>query len=166
MGLEDLVARQEGLKTFMRLYPQGVTVVTTSAGGILYGMTVSSFTSVSMNPPLILIAIDRSAHSYKALKEAHTFVIHLLSSDQAELSEIFAGRQKTSEKFEEGSYDVGPDSVPILRDPPAYLVCRKYKIYEAGDHDLILCEVLEAGIRRQDFKPLIYRNRAYTTIVS
>lgn len=164
--LKDLAARQEGLKAFMRLYPQGVTVVTTRVGDCAYGMTISSFTSVSMDPPLVLMAIDRSTNSYQAFKEAKIFAIHLLSSGQAVLSEIFAGRQKTRDKFEGINYEEGPERVPLLRDTPAYLVCRRFKIYEAGDHDLILCEVLDVVIKRPDLKPLVYRNRAYTTVDS
>lgn len=165
-GVRDLAERQEGLKAFMRLYPQGVTVVTTWVGGRAYGMTVSSFTSVSMNPPLVLMAIDRSSNSYKAFKEAKTYAIHILSSSQALLSEVFAGRVKKQDKFEDINYDEGPERVPILRDTFAYLVCRRYRIHEAGDHDLILCEVLDVAIKNSDFKPLIYRNRSYTTVAS
>ncbi|GBC70384.1 p-hydroxyphenylacetate 3-hydroxylase, reductase component [Candidatus Calditenuaceae archaeon HR02] len=165
-GLRDLTARQEGLKAFMRLYPQGVTVVTTWVGDRAYGMTVSSFTSVSMNPPLVLIAIDRSANSYKAFTEAQMFAIHILSSSQALLSEIFAGRQKNHDKFKDVNYKEGPEKVPLLNDTLAYLVCRRYRIYEAGDHDLIICEVLDVVIKNPDLKPLIYRNRAYTTVAS
>ncbi len=166
VGLGDLAARQEGLKAFMRLYPQGVTVVTTRVGGLAYGITVSSFTSVSLNPPLVMIAVDRSANSYKAFREAEIFAIHLLSSGQAELSEIFAGRKKTRDKFEGVDYEEGPEKVPILRDTPAYMICRRYRIYEAGDHDLILCEVLSVAIRMPDSKPLVYRNRTYTTVAN
>ncbi len=166
VGQRDLAARQDGLKAFMRLYPQGVTVVTTWVGGRAYGMTVSSFTSVSMDPPLVLMAIDRSAHSYKAFKEAQIFAIHLLSSGQEQLSELFAGRKKNHDKFQGVNYEEGPEKVPLLRDTPAYLVCRRFRIYEAGDHDLILCEVLDVVIRRPDLKPLVYRNRTYTTVAS
>lgn len=156
--------RQEGLRTFMRLYPQGVTIVTATFNGRPFGMTVSSFTSVSMNPPLVMMAISRSANTHKAFINSQIFAVHLLSSDQARLSEIFAGRLKPEDRFEGISYDEGPEGVPILRDAPAYLICKKYKIYEAGDHDLILCEILEVAVKRQDFKPLIYRDRAYTTV--
>ncbi|MCS7145999.1 MAG: flavin reductase family protein [Nitrososphaerota archaeon] len=156
--------KQEGLKAFMRLYPQGVTVVTTKINGRPFGMTVSSFTSVSMDPPLVMMAIDRSSNTHKAFIDSQIFVVHLLSSDQAQLSEIFAGRAKTENRFEGIGYDEGVGGVPILRDAPAHLICQKYKVYEAGDHDLILCEILEVVVKRRDFKPLIYRDRAYTTV--
>ncbi|MEM4590810.1 MAG: flavin reductase family protein [Nitrososphaerota archaeon] len=166
MEFKGSQAVQEGLKEFMRLYPQGVTIVTTKVGDKIYGMTVSSFTSVSLNPPLVTIAIDRASNSYSVFRDAQTYIIHILSSEQVELSERFAGRLGVTDRFAGISWREGLGGVPILDDAPAYIVCRKYGTVEAGDHTLVLCEVLETVINNPNFKPLVYRARAYTTLAS
>jgi len=162
---QELMQIQEGLKAFMRLYPQGVTIVTTRIDGEPHGLTVSSFTSVSLSPPLVMFAIDRSSRSYRAIRAGDWYGIHILSSDQSRLSEIFAGRISVDDKFRGINLDEGPGGVPVIRESPAHLICKRYAVYEAGDHDLILCSVVDVTLRRKDFKPLVYRNRYYTTVL-
>jgi flavin reductase (DIM6/NTAB) family NADH-FMN oxidoreductase RutF len=161
----SLAERQEALKTFMRKYPQAVTVLTTKIEGTYHGMTIGSLTSVSLDPPLILVAIDRSSRLYGQLQRLDFFAIHLLSSEQVWLSERFAGRVPgLADKFGGLEVEEGPGGVPIIKDCNAHLVCRLYKIYDAGDHVLVLGEVIYSAVKG-DFRPLIYLDRRYWTVV-
>lgn len=165
MAIEDSQIRQEGLKAFMRMYPQGVTIITTKVDDKPHGMTVSSFTSVSMDPPLILFAIDKSSNTYRAFTQAQIFAVNMLSADQAQLSELFGGRINSQDRFANVELEEDPSGAPLIRDAPAHLICRRYKTCDAGDHDLILCEVLKVSIKSRDFMPLVYRNKRYTTVL-
>ncbi len=159
-----LAERQEGLKAFMRKYPQGVTILTAKIGGAYHGMTVSSFTSVSMNPPLVMAAIDKGSRMYGLLKGLDHFAVHILSSDQAPLSEKFGTRSTEGlDRFEGLEIEEGPGGAPIIKQCPAHLLCKLYRVYDAGDHVLVLGEVVDSVIRG-DFKPLVYRERRYTTV--
>ncbi|HID04271.1 MAG TPA: flavin reductase, partial [Aigarchaeota archaeon] len=102
----------EKLKLFMRNYPQGVTVVTTSLDSRLWGITVSAFTSVSLEPPLILVSISKTAPSHEAFTKAKFFAVNLLSHDQSQVSDIFAGLVEGVEKFEKVDYKLSSNGLP------------------------------------------------------
>jgi len=153
----------EKLKTFMRNYPQGVTVVTTRYGGRLWGITVSSFTSVSLEPPLVLVSISKTAPSHEALVNSEFFAVNLLADDQSLVSDVFAGRVEGAEKFQKIDYQLSSNGSPIITNTIGFLECRMWRKYEGGDHTIILGEVIDGEITREA-KPLIYYNRGYTSI--
>ncbi|KUO92427.1 MAG: hypothetical protein AT710_03290 [Thermocladium sp. ECH_B] len=146
---------QDSLKEFMRIYPQGVTIVTTRQGDKPIGITVSAFTSVSMEPPLVLVAIFKSSSISRPIIESNLFTVNLLPEDAAQLSQLFASNEKPTNVFEAGPY-------PYITQSLASLGCSLWKIVDAGDHWLFLGLVRDVKVRRHG-KPLVYHERQYTT---
>jgi len=145
----------------MRRVPAPVAVVTAIANGRAKGMTVGSFTSVSLNPVLISFNVGKDASMYSIVSQAKNFVVHLLSEDQAELSEHFARPDLPSEEQFEGiPHGVLDDATPVLNETLAYLRCTRQAIYDAGDHCLIVAAVDEI-VHQRDGEPLLYYNQHY-----
>jgi flavin reductase (DIM6/NTAB) family NADH-FMN oxidoreductase RutF len=155
---------EEAFKALMRAYPQAVTVTTTSRAGKLHGVTVSSFVSVSIKPLLVLISIAKGTPSHAALTKSEGFVVNVLSSEQSEISERFAGRAGHSDKFVGVKYTIGPDGSPVLDGCVGHLECKRWETFDAGDHTLILGEVTKAA-RTGHLIPLVYYDRRYTTVI-
>ncbi|MFC0267222.1 flavin reductase [Kushneria aurantia] len=127
-------------------FATGVTVITTrDAQGEQYGVTVSSFNAVSMDPPLILWSIDKSAYSKDAYCEAEYFIVNVLGSDQVPISNRFA--QRGENKFKDIDTREGLGGSARIQGAVAHFECRTWQVYEGGDHFIIVGEVLEYGYR-------------------
>ncbi|MEM3638147.1 MAG: flavin reductase family protein [Conexivisphaerales archaeon] len=160
--MSDGEGEAEQLKDVMRVYPQGVTVITTSINGSLYGMTASSFTSVSLQPPLILVAISKSTKLHEVFTSARVFAVNLLAEDQKSVSDRFAGRENVKDRFKGIKFDL-VEGCPIIKGVRAYLLCSIWSTYEAGDHTLLLGQVMK-GARVSNRRPLAYYQQQYATI--
>jgi flavin reductase (DIM6/NTAB) family NADH-FMN oxidoreductase RutF len=152
------------LKDFMRLLAQPVTVVTTETGGRRIGITVSTFNSVSMKPPLICIIISKSAPSHDDLIRRKSFVVNLLSVGQEFLAERFAGMHGVEDKFDGISIESDSRGLPKLSGCAGYLYCGIYNSYSAGDHTIILAMPYEIDIRGKS-DPLIFFGRQFFRVV-
>lgn len=142
-------------------FASGVTVVTAKdADGRLHGITVSAFCSVSIEPPLCLVCIEKNAGSHDAFETGKPFVVNILSADQQHVSDRFASRLPN--KFEGISFRAGLDDLPILTDALANLECVLKYSYEAGDHTIFVGEIENAHV--SDGKPLIYFHGKYRKI--
>ncbi len=142
-------------------FPSGVTVVTTKdADGRLHGITVSAFCSLSLEPPLILICVEKIAGSHYALCESKAFVVNILNSQQIGLSEQFASPDP--DKFDGVSFRTGIDGVPVIDGVVASLECRLKRICDGGDHTIFIGEVKNVSII--DGYPLVYSQSTYWTI--
>jgi flavin reductase (DIM6/NTAB) family NADH-FMN oxidoreductase RutF len=140
-------------------FASGVTVVTTlDCDGRPAGLTASSFTSVSLDPPLILVCVDHKAQCYPALRDAGRFAVHILHRDQEHLSRRFA-TSKIENKFEGVEYTITPRQLPILKEPHAHLECTTISTHQAGDHTIFVGRVehAEAGAGH----PLLYYRGKY-----
>jgi flavin reductase ActVB len=135
----------------------GVTVVTARAGDEPVGMTVASFSSLSLEPPLVLACIAHNANSHDGLVEAPGFAVHVLGSEQEEMSAAFA--RPGPEKFDEHPSEPGPLGVPLLPFGVARLVCAHYDALPGGDHTILVGRVIATELAGSD--PLVYCNRAY-----
>lgn len=134
-------------------FPTGVAVATTTgAGGEPVGITISSFNSVSLDPPLVLWSIDKNAVCYRDFAIAEHFAVNVLSLDELELSARFA--QRTGDKF--GGLDVrtGAGGVPILPAFAACFECASEHRYDGGDHTIIVGRVI--AFEDHDKEPLIF----------
>jgi len=163
MNNKETESRQEQLKEVMRVFPQGVAVVTSSSNGSLYGMTVSSFTSVSLHPPLVMVAISKSTKLHSLFTLADRFAVNLLAEDQKSVSDRFAGRENVAERFEGIKFDL-IDNCPIIKGVRAYIICSKWATYDSGDHTLLLGEVMK-GVKINNRRPLAYYSQQYATIL-
>jgi 3-hydroxy-9,10-secoandrosta-1,3,5(10)-triene-9,17-dione monooxygenase reductase component len=153
---------QGALKQAMRVFPQGVTVVTTAAEGGLRGLTVSSFTSVSLEPPLVLFSIAKNSALHDTLKTSKSFAVNFLADDQKSVSDRFAGRTKAKDRFEGISYTAGETGSPIIKGVRAAIECSLWKTIDGGDHTIIIGEVVSA-LNFGSKRPLVYYSQQYTT---
>lgn len=152
--------------TFRRVlghYPTGVCVVTavdTDGGAV--GMVVGSFTSVSLDPPLVAFFPDKKSSSWPRIEHAARFCVNVLASDQQELCNRFAS--KGSDKFAGLTYSLSANGSPVLDDVVAWIDCNLYAVYEAGDHYIALGEVVELETVRAD-RPLLFFQGKYGEFV-
>lgn len=143
-------------------YPTGVTVVTArDGGGEPFGLTVNSFTSVSLDPPLVLVCIDRLASSHDALLDAGTFVVNVLARDQTGLAARFA-TDPSGERFLDLNWDEGPLGDPVLPGGVAWLACTLEAVHPAGDHSILVGGVEEAFSSGRD--ALVFHRGAYGVV--
>lgn len=152
----------EELKAVMRRYPTGVTIVTTVYGGEPHGLTVNSFTSLSLDPPLVMVAIDRRAHSHEAIDRAGFYAVNILPHDLKDLAVRFATAPH-SERFKGLETFTAKTGAPIIRGATAYLDCLVAARYPAGDHTIFVGQVVEGRVL-EDKPPLIYYMRNYHTL--
>lgn len=142
-------------------FPSGVTVVTTKdANDIFHGITVSAFCSVSLEPPLILICVEKTAGSHFALERSEAFVVNFLSVSQAELSERFAST--LPDKFDAVEFRLGIDGIPVLTGCLVTMECRLTNSHDGGDHTIFVGEVEKVSINDGD--PLVYFRSEYGAI--
>ncbi len=145
----------------LRHFPAGVTLVTIRAGEIRHGLTVSAFSSVSPEPPLIAVMIDHAHRAHELLSlPGSTFAVNILAAEHAELSDRFAWGPD-GERFAAGRWSTAVTGAPVLEDALAWLDCRIHSRHAAGTHELYIGEVVASAVPRPDGDPLIYWNRGY-----
>lgn len=160
-------ANGEALRRWMRDYPQGVVVVTADAGEGPRGITVSSFTSVSLTPPLVLIAISHSSASFGIIERAARFAVNVLSDEQGALSEHFARPELSSdEQFRSLPSRPGRVGAPWIEGCLAYLDCRIVHSTKQSDHTIFIGRVEAVEINSQGGRPLLYYSGDYWTLGS
>jgi flavin reductase (DIM6/NTAB) family NADH-FMN oxidoreductase RutF len=153
---------QIGLKQAMRVYPQGVTVATMAGPNGPTGLTVSSFTSISLDPPLILLSIAKGSAIHDLFRGAKSYAINFLADDQKSVSDRFAGRTKAKDRFEGLRFSKGVTGSPIIDGVRVALECRAWQVYEGGDHSILVGEVVSAKTFNSK-RPLVYYSQQYTT---
>lgn len=155
----------EMLRAAMRRVPSPVTVVTATDGRELRGITIGSFTSVSLAPPLISFNVAHASRMHALLTtRAERFAVHILSEEQAHLSDHFAVPNRTGdEQFAGLGFRRDAYGTPLLDDVLAIFHCARYAVYPAGDHSLLIGEVLKVE-RRAEGAPLLYFDRTYRNV--
>ncbi|MBC7900096.1 MAG: flavin reductase family protein [Saprospiraceae bacterium] len=152
---------QHEFRAALAKFASGVTVVTTKdAEGRFHGITVSAFSSVSLDPPLVMICIEKTAGSHDALIGSATFVVNVLSQSQAAVSERFA--TQIQDKFRGVEFNPGIEGVPVLAGCLVNLECRVQNFYDGGDHSLFVGRVEKATI--MDGSPLVYFHGNYRAL--
>ena len=131
-------------------FATGVTVVTTNSQGILGGLTVNAFCSVSLNPPLVLICVDDASNTLPLLRESNVFAVNILTDRQEHLSRCFATHsQDRFEHFCHASYHTAATGAPIIDDVLAFIDARIVAEYPGGDHVIFLGQVEALGTADQ-----------------
>lgn len=155
-----LIDKQE-FRRVLGHFAAGVTVVTTiSKDGTPYGLTATAFTSVSLEPPLVLVCVDRKSESYPHLCASGVFAVNFLRADHQPLSARFA--VSGGDKFSGLAIERRLTGAPLLPDALGYVECRIMNTVEAGDHTIFVGQV-EAGDAR-DGEPLLYFRGSYRQI--
>lgn len=149
------------LRALMRRVPAPVAVVTAAGAGEARGMTVGSLVSASLDPPLVSFYVARDAQMRAVLAAASGFAAHLLGEGQSALAEAFAAPGRAGEEQLAGvAHRLLPDGTPLLSEAPLVLHCRMHARYPAGDHCLVVGEVVRLE-EVADGGPLLYYERSY-----
>jgi 3-hydroxy-9,10-secoandrosta-1,3,5(10)-triene-9,17-dione monooxygenase reductase component len=152
----------ERLREVAGAFVTGVTIVTTSAEDGYFGCTANAVASLSLEPPLMLVCLDRAANTHPRMMEARTFVINVIRAGDAneQLSRLFAS--KHDDKFAGVPYRVGTGGAPILDASLAWLECELDRTYEGGDHTIFVGRVIDAAA--DEGEPLIFHRGRYSTL--
>ncbi len=147
-------------------FPVGVTIVTLFDGDRPRGITVSLFASLSLEPPLVGVAVDRSRSLYGMLRASGRFAINVLDEGGGPLSDCFAGAPVTPgrDEFCGASWRPGATGLPLLDAAIATLEVEVQEVHPVGDHDLFVGRVISAGERPGAALPLVYLRRRYLRI--
>ncbi|EZH77826.1 flavin reductase [Ectopseudomonas composti] len=142
-------------KKVMGSFPSGVTVITTlDDDGQIVGLTASAFSSLSMEPALVLFCPNYSSDSYPALIRNKRFAIHLLSAEQKD--EAYAFAKKGKDKAQGIEWSLSELGNPILANATAVIECELWREYEGGDHAILVGEVKNLIVAEQSPAPMIY----------
>lgn len=153
------------LRDVLRFWTTGVAVVAANHDGVKHGMTVNSFTSLSLDPPLVLVSLEKGTRTHELVDRAGAYAVTLLSQGQRTLSERFAGREsEESDRLKDIETFELEGKSPILKQGLAFFDCRVTAKHDAGTHTLFIAEVLTAGAPtavNTENEPLVYFNRRY-----
>jgi flavin reductase (DIM6/NTAB) family NADH-FMN oxidoreductase RutF len=154
----------EQLRSAMRQWATGVAIVTATHNGISHGMTVSSFTSVSLTPPQVLISLAQHTRTHALVRESKFFGVTLLAQGQQDISDRFAGRMPDDQDRLAGLQTFTLETgVPLLTGGLANFDCRVIATFTSGTHSIFIGAVL-AAVGQPDADPLLYYNRDYRRI--
>ncbi len=149
----------------MGAFATGVTIITVDLDGEVHGMTANAFTSVSLDPMLVLVCVDHSTRTHAHLHAKKRFGINVLCEDQKAISEYYARPERTHEhaEVEAGArFDRTRHGTPMLHGALAYLECRLQSAEEAGDHTIFIAEVEDVVLREGD--PLLFFRGKYRKV--
>jgi flavin reductase len=155
---------RDGLRTVLGQFATGVTVLT-AGQEVPQGMTANSFTSVSLDPPLVLVCVSRTATAHRTVIAEGGFAVSILSADQANLARYFADRHRPRGRQEFDPVDTfsGPyTGAPLISGALAWLECSLAAVYDGGDHSILLGSVLGLS-RGTPNEPLLYFDSAFRT---
>ena len=143
-------------------FATGVTVITVDHEGEVHGMTANAFSSVSLDPPLILVCVNHKARTHAHLHARQRFGVNVLAKDQRAISEYYAlatASHQEAQRKAGARFDRTPQGTPILHGALAYLECRLHTAHDAGDHTIFIAEVEDVVVHHGD--PLLYFRGAY-----
>ena len=150
-----MFATPDALRNLLGRRAATVAIATARAGDRVHGMTVTAYTEVSLDPPLVLVCADKSSHTHPVIAAGGVFAVNLLAADQAELSNRFASKQDEERRFEGIAWETEATGAPILPGTLGALDCRVVAAYEGGDHVIYVGRV-EAVRVAEDREPQLY----------
>jgi flavin reductase (DIM6/NTAB) family NADH-FMN oxidoreductase RutF len=145
----------------MSQFATGITIVTARDGEEIHGLTANSFCSVSLEPALVLVCIDKKAHSHHLIEHGKNFAVNILNTSQEALARRFATNNLSApERFAGIDFRTETTGAPVLQESLGWLDCRLVAAYPGGDHTIFVGEVLALG-RHHGHKPLLYFHSIY-----
>jgi len=164
-GWEVLDPSADALKGAMRLFPTGVTVVTSGREERAEGMTANAVISVSLNPLLFLVSVHKDARLNPRIREEGYFAVNILADDQEGLSRLFASPERSSglQAIHSLGGSYGSTGAPLATGALAVIECELENIYPGGDHDLFLGRVVAVRLGDTRKGPLVYHEGGYTS---
>ena len=149
----------------MRAWTSGVTIVTASHAGEQHGMTVSSFTSIALDPPVVIVSMQTDSRTYNLIAQSNTFAVTILADGQEDISNRFAGRlEEGSDRLIGIETETLVTGAPFIKGGLAYLDCRVSQEIAVGSNTLFLAEVVAARGNGAG-KALVYHDRKYRKLV-
>jgi flavin reductase (DIM6/NTAB) family NADH-FMN oxidoreductase RutF len=149
----------------MGCFATGVTIITVDLEGVVHGMTANAFASVSLDPPLVLVCVDRKASTHAHLHAKKRFGINVLGEDQRAISAYYARAERDHEHAETEAgarFDRTRHGTPMLHGALAFLECRLHTAQVAGDHTIFIAEVEDVLVR--DGEPLLFFRGKYRKV--
>ena len=161
-GVQLMAFASQDFRRTLGKFATGITVVTTLDGaGQPHGITVNSFTSVSLDPPLVLICIDKKTETHRILPQSGFFCANLLTDAQQDLSDRFAGRMPgLQDVFNDLAAHTEATGAPVLGDTLGFVDCRIVNAVDAGDHTVFIGQVEALGYNNEA-EPLLYFSSKY-----
>jgi flavin reductase (DIM6/NTAB) family NADH-FMN oxidoreductase RutF len=156
---------QAEFRKAMGSFATGVTVITVDCEGEVHGMTANAFTSVSLDPLLVLVCVDHRARTHAHLTARKRFGVNVLAENQRAVSQYYADPSPTHQHAEQEAgarFDRTQHGTPVLHDALAYLECRLHSAQDAGDHTIFIAEVEDVVVREGD--PLLYFRGEYRKV--
>jgi len=162
-GAEGFTAKD--FRATVGSFATGVTVVTTRGEEHAYGMTANAFSSVSLDPPLVLVCVMSPSEGAEHIERNACFAVNVLKADQEPISGYFASkdRPKGRDAFRDVPHRIGASGSPILEGAIGYLDCRLHASHAAGDHLIFIGEVLELGYDAEG-EPLVFHGGRYRAV--
>jgi flavin reductase (DIM6/NTAB) family NADH-FMN oxidoreductase RutF len=151
----------EEMRSVMRAWSAGIAVVSAVHEDARHGMTVNSFTSISLYPAFVSVSLQKSTRTHDLVFKSHTFGVTMLSESQTDLSDIFAGRNpEIEDRFADVKTETLVTGAPLIAGALAWLDCRVVQTFDAGMNTLFIAEVLAARSFGEGV-PLVYHDRGY-----
>lgn len=153
------------LRSFMRRWATGVSIVSAQHDSAVHGMTVNSFTSISLTPALILVSLEAATRTHALVTESGRFAVSILREQDQELADRFAGRMGSEESRETWLRDrTAPTGIPIPEYRLAAMECETRQAIRAGTHTIFIAESVWVDVDQADF-PLLYYNQKYRRLI-
>lgn len=153
---------QNAFKEALRGWASGVTVVTSRAGHRVHGMTVSAFSSVSADPPLVLVCANRSSTTHSVIEEGGVFAVNILAAHQRDVSDVFASAELEDSRLERVPWTEGNTGAPLLAEALASLECSVRSAHREGSHTIYIGQV--EAVHLSDASPLLYYRGGYRSL--
>jgi flavin reductase (DIM6/NTAB) family NADH-FMN oxidoreductase RutF len=157
-GVKRMPIDAKEFRNLLGQFAAGVTVITTTGcDGKPYGLTVTAFTSVSLQPPLVLVCVDKKSETHAYFVASNTYAVNFLTTDQQDLSNRFA--KSGGDKFQGVEWSAGAGGAPLLAGALAHVECSIVNTVDAGDHTIFVGQVEEGAVHGGE--PLLYFSGAY-----
>lgn len=152
----------EEFKQVLRRWATGVTVVTARDEARMHGMTVSAFSSVSIDPPLVLVCANQASTTHTVIEAGGVFTVNILASDQEEVSSTFASTQFEDTRFDHVEWEDGSTGAPLIQGALASLECEVVSAHREGSHTIYIGRV--EAVRIREGEPLLYYHGGYRAL--
>lgn len=140
-------------------FATGVTIVTADLDGEPVGMAANAFSSVSLDPPLVLFCAAKSSSTWPRIRESGSYAVNILGEHQEEVCRRFA--TKGADRFADVVFHTAATGAPVISDSIAFVDCTIEAEHDAGDHTIVVGRVIELGLLREDAPPLLFHRGAY-----
>lgn len=152
-------------RTIIGHFATGVTVITSCDGDRLHGMTANAVSSLSLDPVMVLICVDKTTHTHEVITKSKVFAVNILGEGQETVSRVFAKKGEPEVGSLRGKgYRLGETGAPILTECLAFIECRVASALDGGDHTIFLGSVESEGVVNDDVQPLLFYRGGYRSI--